>query len=45
MEAKIIALLKPFKEPTFSPKFMSDQPLVHYRQTICADFKNNPKTH
>jgi hypothetical protein len=29
-----------------SPKFSSDQHLVHYRQTIReAYFKNNPKTH
>jgi hypothetical protein len=32
--------------PQISTKFTSDQPLVHYGQTIWeADFKNNPKIH
>jgi hypothetical protein len=40
-EAKMITLPKPGKDP----KFMSDQPYVHYWQTIWeADFKN-PETH
>jgi hypothetical protein len=34
------------KRPKISLKPTSDQPLVHYGQTIWeADFKNNPKTH
>jgi hypothetical protein len=34
------------QRPKISPKFTSDQPLVHCEQTISeADFKNNPKIH
>jgi hypothetical protein len=37
---------KTWQRPKISPKFMFDQALVHYRQTIWeADLKNNPKTH
>jgi hypothetical protein len=32
------------QRPKFSPKCMSDHPLVHYGQTLCeADFRKSPK--